>query len=121
MNNTNTNTGKNKSDEWKKREIGSLWKKKNASGSTYCTGIIVVDELGAKIKKRVIMFSNKEKRNENAPDFIIYLSNEDGQNSAPTNSNSSSKTQAAKPPVKPQTVANPEPAPVENDEIPDEL
>ena len=66
-----------KQSDWKNREIGALWKKTASNGkSSYCTGYIVSDELGNKVKQRVIMFSNKSKNNEKSPDFIIYLSNE---------------------------------------------
>lgn len=64
-----------KQNDWKQREVGALWKKTGPKGS-YCTGYMVTDELGAKVKHRVIMFSNKEKTNEKSPDFVIYLSNE---------------------------------------------
>ena len=75
MNDTQT-----KQNDWKDREVGALWKKSNAKGS-YCTGYIVSDELGNKVKQRVIMFSNKGKSNDKSPDFIIYLSNEVGKDS----------------------------------------
>ena len=66
-----------KQSDWKNREVGALWKKAAANGkSSFCTGYIVSDELGNKVKQRVIMFSNKTKSNEKSPDFIIYLSNE---------------------------------------------
>ena len=66
-----------KQSDWKNREVGALWKKAAANGkSSYCTGYIISDELGNKVKQRVIMFSNKTKSNEKSPDFIIYLSNE---------------------------------------------
>ena len=74
-----------KQSEWKNREVGALWKKAAANGkSSYCTGYIVSDEIGNKVKQRVIMFSNKTKNNEKSPDFIIYLSNEqDNVDAAP--------------------------------------
>ena len=73
-----------KQSEWKNREVGALWKKAAANGkSSYCTGYIVSDELGNKVKQRVIMFSNKTKNNEKSPDFIIYLSNEQENEAAP--------------------------------------
>ena len=66
-----------KQSEWKNREIGALWKKTASNGkSSYCTGYIVSDELGSKVKQRVIMFANKTKNNDKSPDFIIYLSND---------------------------------------------
>lgn len=67
----------NKQNEWKDREIGALWKRNSKNGkSTYCTGYIISDELGNKIKQRVIMFANKTKSNEKSPDFVIYISAE---------------------------------------------
>ena len=72
----------NKQNDWKDREVGALWKKSNSKGS-FCTGYIVSDELGNKVKQRVIMFSNKSKSNDKSPDFIIYLSNEVNKDSEP--------------------------------------
>lgn len=67
----------NKQSDWKEREVGALWKKvSNGSKSNYCTGYIVSDELGNKVKQRVIMFANKNKSNDKSPDFIIYTSTE---------------------------------------------
>lgn len=75
-----------KQSDWKNREVGALWKKAAANGkSSFCTGYIVSDELGSKVKQRVIMFANKTKSNEKSPDFIIYLSNEqENGEAAPT-------------------------------------
>lgn len=89
------NNSQNNQSEWKNREVGALWKKAAANGkSSYCTGYIVSDELGNKIKQRVIMFSNKTKNNEKSPDFILYLSNEQDSGDASTKQTSSSKTSA---------------------------
>lgn len=91
-----------KQSEWKNREVGALWKKAAANGkSSYCTGYIVSDEIGNKVKQRVIMFSNKTKNNEKSPDFIIYLSNEqENGDAAPT-----PKAKASAPPKRtPQPV-----------------
>jgi uncharacterized protein (DUF736 family) len=97
-----------KQSEWKNREVGALWKKAAANGkSSYCTGYIVSDELGNKVKQRVIMFSNKTKSNEKSPDFIIYLSNEqDNVDSAPA-----PKAKASAPPKR-----TPQPASVDSDD-----
>ena len=75
--NSMTNSTQNNQGDWKNREVGALWKKAAANGkSSFCTGYVISDELGNKVKQRVIMFSNKTKSNEKSPDFIIYLSNE---------------------------------------------
>lgn len=95
-----------KQSEWKNREVGALWKKAAANGkSSYCTGYIVSDELGNKVKQRVIMFSNKTKNNEKSPDFIIYLSNEQ------ENETTAKTTVKSAPPKK-----VPQPANVEDDD-----
>jgi hypothetical protein len=105
-----------KQNDWKNREIGALWKKAGANGkSSFCTGYIVSDELGNKIKQRVIMFSNKTKSNEKSPDFIIYLSNEqenEGSQAAPQKSTAAPRT--APPKKAPQSVA----ANMDDDDIP---
>ena len=75
-----------KSQEWKNREVGALWKKKNEKGS-YCTGYVTIDELGQKTKRRVIMFANKQKNKDSSPDFIIYFSNEENGDKKPVANN----------------------------------
>ena len=92
-----------KQSDWKNREVGALWKKAAANGkSSYCTGYIISDELGNKVKQRVIMFSNKTKSNEKSPDFIIYLSNEQENGEAAP---APAKTKAAPPKRVPQAAA----------------
>lgn len=74
----------NKQSEWKEREVGALWKKiSNGNKANYCTGYIVSDELGNKVKQRVIMFSNKNKSNDKSPDFILYTSTETSNEASP--------------------------------------
>lgn len=65
-------------------EVGALWKKSGKT-QTYLSGTIELDKLpkGAGNKIRVVMFSNSTKKNENAPDYRIYLSNAPASN-APT-------------------------------------
>jgi hypothetical protein len=115
MSNNTNNTSKSqnvndKSQEWRNREVGAFWKKKNEKGS-YCTGYVVVDELGQKIKKRVIMFANKNKSKENSPDFIVYLSNENEEQAKPVTATAAPVKKPAKLPV----------AVVDDDGIPDDL
>jgi len=69
----------NKESEWKQRERGALWKKEGKN-QNYLTGIIKsLDDMGQQVKSKVIVFANKNKTSENAPDFIIYDSKELGQ------------------------------------------
>jgi len=98
--NSMTNNTQNNQGDWKNREVGALWKKAAANGkSSFCTGYIVSDELGNKVKQRVIMFANKTKSNEKSPDFIIYLSNEQEN---PDGATAPAKTKAAPPKRVPQ-------------------
>ena len=64
----------NKESEWKDRERGALWKKQGKN-QNYLTGVIKsLDDMGQEVKNKVIVFANKNKTSENAPDFIIYES-----------------------------------------------
>lgn len=63
----------NKSD-WSKRDIGALWKRESAT-QKYLSGYVKVDELGIEREVKVVVFSNKNKKdNQKAPDYRIYLS-----------------------------------------------
>jgi uncharacterized protein (DUF736 family) len=109
-----SNDSTEKNNDWKNREIGALWKKASANGKgSYCTGYIISDELGNKIKQRVVMFSNKSKNNEKAPDFIIYITNEQENNSAPS---APKQTQKAYSNAKPK----PQPKPQESSSYDDD-
>lgn len=120
----------NTNDNWKKREIGALWSKTSTSGSTYYSGTINVTEDGNTVKKRVIMFTNKDKKSESAPDFTIYLSEENGSNGSAGSAGSSGATGPAKKPASPgtsgpgsgptgpKTTAKPKTAPKAEDDVP---
>ena len=110
MNTMNTMNNNEKQSDWKKREKGAFWKKTKGS-TNYLTGYLtIIDPFGNVIKERVIMFSNKTKTNENAPDFILYKSEDQNTENEP-------KAVAAKPkPVK-KEVKQPEPS--NDDEIPE--
>jgi outer membrane biosynthesis protein TonB len=60
-----------KADEWKKREIGALWRKRLDSGKVMFSGSISVD--GEEI--RVVGFTVTEKKNPNQPDVKLYIDN----------------------------------------------
>lgn len=63
---------KQKSD-WSNREMGAFWTKDGPKGK-YLTGNIEIDELGIKKKVKVIVFPNRHKNNDRAPDYVIYKS-----------------------------------------------
>ena len=107
-----TNSNNTKSNEWKEREVGALWKRTGPKGS-YCTGYMISDELGNKVKQRVIMFSNKNKLNDKSPDFVIYLSNENPDASQNKSADAPKKKTS---PVTKQAVANMQPDSEQNDD-----
>lgn len=91
------NTKQNQNNEWAKRELGALWKKDSAKGK-YLSGYLNLTELGITDKVNVVLFSNKNKTKDTAPDFRIYLSvdkNNTGaaaQKAAPAKAYTKSKT-----------------------------
>ena len=81
-----------KESEWKKRERGALWKKEGKN-QNYLTGVIKsLDGMGQEVKNKVIVFANKNKTSENAPDFIIYESRDMPQTESTPDSDSTSTT-----------------------------
>ena len=67
-----------KQSEWRQRELGAFWKREYRNGEgTYLAGhIIEKDEYGAEKKTKVVLFSNRDKPSERAPDFKLYRSKE---------------------------------------------
>ena len=53
--------------------MGAFWTQEGKKGK-YLTGYIEVDELGVKQKIRVVVFANRHKTNDKAPDYKIYIS-----------------------------------------------
>ena len=73
MSESNNNS---KKDDWQNREVGALWLKKSASGNKYLSGHITTgnEEGIEESRERVIVFANKNKKNDNAPGYRIYKS-----------------------------------------------
>lgn len=72
-NNISNNNNNQKNNDWSKREIGALWKKDGPT-QKYLSGYLTIDELGTQTKVNVVVFSNKNKSKDTAPDFRVYLS-----------------------------------------------
>jgi len=73
MNKIQTNNEKQKSD-WSKRDVGALWKRESTN-QKYLSGYVKIDELGIETEIKIVVFSNKNKKdNLKAPDYRIYLS-----------------------------------------------
>jgi uncharacterized protein (DUF736 family) len=76
------NENNNKTD-WAKRDVGALWKREGKS-QKYLSGYVKVDELGIERELKIVVFSNKNKKdNEKAPDYRIYIS-KPAENVTPT-------------------------------------
>jgi hypothetical protein len=70
--NDNNDTVTSQQSDWKKRELGALWRRDGKS-QKYLSGILKFGEFGTEQEIRVVVFTNKGKqKNEKAPDFIVY-------------------------------------------------
>ena len=90
-----SDTNQNEKGDWKDREIGALWLRKSAAGNKYLSGHVGTAEnegIEDNEKTRVIIFANKDKKNDKAPDYRIYKS-EPQQNSSSASSEKSSVEQ----------------------------
>jgi hypothetical protein len=65
--------GDQKKSDWADREMGAFWTQDGKNGK-FLTGYVELDELGIKRKTRVVMFPNRHKINEKAPDYKLYIS-----------------------------------------------
>jgi hypothetical protein len=75
-----------KNNEWSNRELGALWKKEGKS-QNYLSGFVKIGEFGVEQEVRLVIFTNKNKsKNPNAPDFVIYKSEDTKKPSAPEES-----------------------------------
>ena len=71
---THSNTKKEPS-EWTKREMGALWKKDGKTQKFY-SGFVKVKAGENEEEISLVIFINKHKNSERAPDLIIYRSEE---------------------------------------------
>jgi hypothetical protein len=68
------NNNQTNDSEWRKREMGALWKKVGRN-QTFLSGQIKLKASdGSEELVRIIVFNNKNKKSDNAPDFVIYKS-----------------------------------------------
>lgn len=64
--------------DWQKRELGALWTKVSKNGAKYLRGKLKLETGDI----NVMVFPTKEKRNENSPDFVIYLDDSASRNAS---------------------------------------
>jgi septal ring factor EnvC (AmiA/AmiB activator) len=76
----NTEKQTEKQSEWKNRELGALWVR-SGKNQKYLSGTINVETMpGVTEPVKVVVFTNKGKeKNERAPDYVIYRSEEASQ------------------------------------------
>ena len=69
-----------KQSEWKNRELGALWVRSGKS-QKYLSGTINVETMpGVTEPVKVVVFTNKgREKNEKAPDYVIYRSEDQTQ------------------------------------------
>jgi uncharacterized protein (DUF736 family) len=103
MTNTNNTTNTNGKTDWKKQELGALWKRESKNGEKYLTGTLKIKEaLAVGQEVQVIIFGNKSKKADNQPDFNVYVSEKNtGGSAVPTKA-------AVKPAAKPPQQVVPE-------------
>jgi len=58
--------------DWKKREVGALWKKESATQKYFSGHIKVDDGMGGDELLKVVIFKNNYKEKDNHPDFRVY-------------------------------------------------
>lgn len=70
-------TQEKQQSEWRSRELGALWVRTGKS-QKYLSGTINVETMpGVTEPVKVVVFTNKGKeKNEKAPDYVIYRSEE---------------------------------------------
>ena len=61
-----------KSADWKKREVGALWKKESPTQKYFSGHIKVDDGMGSEELLKVVIFKNNYKEKDNHPDFRVY-------------------------------------------------
>lgn len=69
--------------EWRNRELGALWVR-SGKNQKYLSGTINVETMpGVTEPVKVVVFTNKGRdKNERAPDYVIYRSEEASQDKA---------------------------------------
>lgn len=99
---TTNNTNNGAKTDWKKNELGALWKRQSkGSGEKYLTGTLKFQEsVQAGQEIQVIIFSNKTKKADSHPDLRVYISEKPGNAvPAPVQTKVVAKTLPVKAPV----------------------
>ena len=84
----------NVSSDWKKREIGALWRREGKN-QKYLSGKVTLGEFGEEQTIQVVIYSNKFKEKDNQPDFRIYKSEPAAPSSQQSDTSVSSARESA--------------------------
>ena len=105
-------TQEKQQSEWRNRELGALWVR-SGKNQKYLSGTINVETMpGVTEPVKVVVFTNKgREKNEKAPDYVIYRSEEASQEKANVEQVAQEAVKEAKAPA----------AEVSNEDIPEEL
>ena len=105
-------TQEKQQSEWRNRELGALWVR-SGKNQKYLSGTINVETMpGVTEPVKVVVFTNKgREKNEKAPDYVIYRSEEASQEKANVEQVAQEAVKEAKAPV----------AEASNEDIPEEL
>ena len=74
------NTQEKQESKWRSRELGALWVR-SGKNQKYLSGTINVETMpGVTEPVKVVVFTNKgREKNERAPDYVVYRSEESEQ------------------------------------------
>jgi hypothetical protein len=105
-------TQEKQQSDWSKRELGALWVR-SGKNQKYLSGTINVETMpGVTEPVKVVVFTNKgREKNERAPDYVIYRSEEASQEKANVEQVAQQAVKEAKAPA----------AEAANEDIPEEL
>lgn len=69
------NTQQNQESKWRSRELGALWVR-SGKAQKYLSGTINIETMpGVTEAVKVVVFTNKNRdKNERAPDYVVYRS-----------------------------------------------
>jgi hypothetical protein len=85
------NTNTTQKNEWREREVGALWMKQGTS-QDFMSGHCSIEDQ----KVELVVFKNKNKTSDRAPDYILYKSRRLDEQGAPEASQAPSpSTEAA--------------------------
>lgn len=74
------NTQEKQESKWRSRELGALWVR-SGKNQKYLSGTINIETMpGVTEPVKVVVFTNKgREKNEKAPDYVVYRSEELGE------------------------------------------